>query len=393
MDTYRHASPFVPGTGKVPPLLAGREPHKQRLCRLTAYLLDGQGAPRPAVLTGPRGNGKTALMGWLEGHAEELGLDTLWLTPADIPDMQSLVAALQRPPAKRVSQVEFKGGIGGTEAGVAARFADRARSSAEQVTAALTRKARNRPFVLLLDEAHTLDRETGRILLNAAQKTARTAPFLLAMAGTPDLSDALDGMNATFWDRASKVGVGLLSEEEALEAIEIPLRDRGIALQDPKQWEDIARDASGYPHFVQLWGDALWDRSEETGRNQLTAGDVERAGSAVAAERLHYFGLRRKELRRAGLLDAAAAVAEAFAEPPGAADVSDKELCGLVEGAGADRPLEAVTGLAHSGFVWQEPPRPGDPSERSEQWSPGIPSMMRYVLDQARNEAIANQPQ
>ena len=59
------ANPFVPGRGQMPPYLAGREREQKALISLLAYLKAGRGAPRDAVLSGPRGNGKTALLRWM----------------------------------------------------------------------------------------------------------------------------------------------------------------------------------------------------------------------------------------------------------------------------------------------------------------------------------------
>ena len=62
----------------------------------------------------------------------------------------------------------------------------------------LRARARKNPLVLLLDEAHTLDRELGRTLLNASQVVAEELPFLLALAGTPNLETQLNRMGASF---------------------------------------------------------------------------------------------------------------------------------------------------------------------------------------------------
>ena len=63
----------------------------------------------------------------------------------------------------------------------------------------LTARCSRRPLVLLLDEAHTLESEVGRALLNASQAVSSEAPFLLVMAGTPGLQPRLNTMSATVW--------------------------------------------------------------------------------------------------------------------------------------------------------------------------------------------------
>lgn len=81
MSTSVAVSPFVPGYGGLPPYLAGRHREQNELRRLLAYLESGRGAPRSAVLTGPRGNGKTALLRWFQRDIEsgENDIDVIWL--------------------------------------------------------------------------------------------------------------------------------------------------------------------------------------------------------------------------------------------------------------------------------------------------------------------------
>ena len=51
----------MPGSGATPPALTGREPEQAALNRCLADLASGVSPPHDVVLTGPRGNGKTAL--------------------------------------------------------------------------------------------------------------------------------------------------------------------------------------------------------------------------------------------------------------------------------------------------------------------------------------------
>ena len=93
-------NPFVPGRGVLPPFLAGRDSEQHELMRLLAYVQAGRGAPREAVLSGPRGNGKTVLLRWLEREIEAAGkVDVVWRTPSDLPSLDALATALV-PPAR-----------------------------------------------------------------------------------------------------------------------------------------------------------------------------------------------------------------------------------------------------------------------------------------------------
>ena len=201
-------NPFVPGRGVLPPCLAGRNAEQDELMRLFAYVRAGRGAPRDALLSGPRGNGKTVLLRWLEREIEAAGkVDVVWRTPSDLPSLDALATALV-PPARFRSllpdTLSVSIGIGrlGWELG----------GNPGTLAELLTVRCAHRPLVILLDEAHTLDEGVGRALLNAGQSVAAAAPFLLALAGTPGLTLHPDRMSATFWNRARHIGVGLLDE-------------------------------------------------------------------------------------------------------------------------------------------------------------------------------------
>ena len=91
MGEERLTNPFVPGHGAMPPCLAGRDAEQQELMRLLAYLQAGRGAPRAAVLTGPRGNGKTVLLRWFQHEIEATGqVDVVWRTSSDLPSLDAL---------------------------------------------------------------------------------------------------------------------------------------------------------------------------------------------------------------------------------------------------------------------------------------------------------------
>ena len=77
--------PFQPGDGGLPPFLAGRE-SEQDVCRaFMSRLRHGRPPPREIIFYGPRGNGKTALLVWLQREAASFpGVDVIRLVPAAI---------------------------------------------------------------------------------------------------------------------------------------------------------------------------------------------------------------------------------------------------------------------------------------------------------------------
>ena len=88
----------------------------------------------------------------------------------------------------------------------------------------------------------------------------RELPFLLVLAGTPNLRSHLNTMNASFWSRADRRPVGRLDSEATAAAIREPLQSEDIAI-DEDALAHVVRESHGYPYFVQLWGDALWRRA------------------------------------------------------------------------------------------------------------------------------------
>ena len=365
-------SPFQPGTGVPPPYLAGREEEQSLFRGYFDALRSGRSAPAPILLYGPRGNGKTALLAWVEREAEgDDGLDAHWLVGSEIPAPADFVARLGLGSWLRKiapESVSFAG------VGVSLRGGE---ERPLLLAEALEARAKAKPLLILLDEAHTLKPEVGQWLLNAAQTAGRRAPFLLVLAGTPDLRARLSEMEASFWNRAEQLPLGRLDEGAAGEAIRRPLAEDGIGVEE----EALARmvgESHGYPFFVQLWGRAAWRRVRGAGggAGPVTTAVVEEAAGEFETRRNRYYLDRFDELDRQGWLGAAREVALAFRDRerlPHAGFGKAIRRAAPVGDRAAE--LEAAAALEHLGFVWKTR---GIPS-----WEPGIPSLMDYILEHA----------
>ena len=371
MDTQRDANPFVPGRGQLPPCLAGRSVEQNALFGLLAYLNVGRGSPRDVVLSGPRGNGKTVLLRWFQGEIEATDkVDTVWLTPSDIGSLDEL-ATLLAPPrtfrSLRPDTLSFSIGIGrlGWELG----------GRTGSLTRLLVARCKQRPLVLLLDEAHTLDEDVGRALLNASQSVSAEAPFLLAMAGTPGLQAHLNTMSATFWSRGEKLGVGLLDETASAQALTRPFAEQSPAVGfQNAALRRIVEESQGYPYFLQLWGAALWTAVRDSEATQIDETIVAAARPRFDAERSAYYEDRREELKRQGLLDVGARVAGSFEATNALREhqLDAAIAAALEDGAQASDVDAHRDGLARVGYVWKAP-------DAEDVWSAGIPSLMAYV--------------
>ena len=361
---------FQPGDGATPPFLAGRERQQSVLSRCLADLTARSAPPHNVVLLGPRGNGKTVLLNWFKGVCTEAEVDVLALTPDGIAEHKSLVDALA--PRRGIAHWLPR------KTGVASATSCQSEGTANLVRA-LTARCARRPLAVLLDEAHTLPQDVGGALLNASQQVRAAAPFLLVLAGTPGLPERLGEMDASFWSRLGQglLGVGRLEASAARDALAKPMAEHDVAF-DARALETVVEHSQGYSYFIQLWGDALWQRHSDMGGAAVTADTVDAARPEVLGHIADYYQVRYDELRDRELLAAARAIAPFF-QAGRDATAKEGELDAALAGAGVEdeatrtRTLRALTRL---GYIWH-PPGQSPPIA----WSAGIPSLTTFVLE------------
>ena len=367
---------FNPGDGAPPPVLAGRETQQAVLLRCLADLAAGAAPPHNVVLIGPRGNGKTVLLNWFHGAcvSGETLVDAVVLTPRDVPTFETLMDALvpRRGFRKLLPRKLAVASVGSAEWSEAS-------GAPRNLTRELVGRSGKRPLAVLVDEAHTLDLDLGGTLLNASQRVRAEAPFLLVLAGTPGLPAHLDAMDASFWARLGegRLGVGLLDETAAAEALTKPLAEHGVSVEEDAL-RTMLRHSQRYPYFIQLWGDALWQRHVATNTKTLTAADTEDVQPAVATLVAEYYQDRWRELETAGLQSAAKAVALAFQT---AATATDQDIDAALAAAGMDEEdarIASREALNRFGYIWCPPSQPPPIV-----WTAGISSLMAYVLERA----------
>ena len=367
---------FSPGDGAPPPALAGRETQQAVLLRCLADLATGAAPPHNVVLIGPRGNGKTALLNWFQRACgnSETPINAVALTPRDIPTVETLVDALapRRGLRKLLPRKLAIASVGSAEW-------SQSSGTPRNLTRELVARCRKRPLAALVDEAHTLDLNVGGTLLNASQRVRAEAPFLLVLAGTPGLPAHLDAMDASFWGRLGEgnLGVGLLDQAAAAEALIKPLAAHGVSVE-ADALDIVLQHSQRYPYFLQLWGDALWKRHLATDTNVLTAADVEAVQPAVAMLVAEYYQVRYRELETAQLQGAAKTVAILFQDRVTA---TDHNIDAILASAGMEDAAARVASreaLGRFGYIWC-PPGQTPPIV----WSAGIPSLMAYVLERA----------
>lgn len=360
---------FTPGTS-MPPHLAGRERERRLLSRYLSDLKVGKAPPSDVLLVGPRGSGKTALLLWFVEACRKDRVDFVHVAaPSDIKTAQELRNTLL--PAGRIGRARS---ASLSWLGVKVELGPpQSESKKEAFMERLAARCARNPRVVLVDEAHTLDRDVGQYLLNLSQYV-RKAPFLLVLAGTPGLPAHLRTMDASFWDRSRQLGIGRLSHEAAKAALQKPLAKHEKSI-DEEALDDVANHSQRYAYFIQIWGDELWEICRNT-ETPLTLASVAEARDEVEKRMNDYYHQRYQELEERGLLKAARVVAPLF-QGDMDATATDREVdaaLATIHKNDTDR-LGVREKLNELGYIWCPP------GQKSIVWHAGIPSLMQHISD------------
>ena len=355
----------------MPPYLAGRQAEQDFFRALLERLRDCTPLPSEVILYGPRGNGKTVLLGWLHDEAASLGsVETLVLLPSGVPDVTRL-SELVLPKSwwERLTPQQIA--VAGVSWHSGTR--DRPPPPLEEVLAARARRA---PLLVVVDEAHTLKPSVGCALLNASQHVRQRHPFLLVLAGTPNLRGHLGAMGASFRERAEQLRIGRIDDAATSQAIRRPFEAAGIRVEDDALAQ-VVRLSHGYPYFIQLLGRAVW--RHVAGTREIPPVVTPAVAHAARADfervRGSFYRQRYAELEAGGLLSVARSVAAAFGsrEHLSASALTAAVRAGLNDADDDEAARRAEEAVSDLGFVWGAEVTPG--------WEPGIPSLMEYVLE------------
>ena len=363
----------------------GHRPEVERpLLDMLDRLRDGRHGPHFHYLYGPRGNGKTVLLDWLDrqaGQPDGSGdLIRLRLLPEDMRSPERLASALvQARPwwSRNLNRLRF--GLKADASGSVSVSLDGKGSHPSPPLGRLLADGASAVLVAL-DEAHEADPRMLGDLLNAVQYAGRTRPVGVVLAGTPGLVDTLDARNATFWNRGRRLPVGLLSNDEAHSVLAHPLAQVGVTAEE-SALAAIAQAADGYPFFLQLYGEAAWNTLRQSDARVLSTEHVEVAIRAVEPRRRQYYQDRYREFRKDGALALARDVALAFRDAGG--EMTDSQINAVL--AKHDGSIGTMLSLLNSrGFIWQD----GD-----DHWTSGIPSLMDYMIEHTVSVPGADGPE
>jgi hypothetical protein len=319
------ANPFRPGMGRIPPDFGGRSDALLR-AKVVVDQLAALVSPEFVLYRGVRGVGKTALLAYVRQRAAERGLTTIHLE-ADRDDTTLEVAreTLLRDGARLLDGVDRK--VTRTlaaiqVAGVGVRLRDRGSPSASFEAllsdVATLAEATGRGVLLTVDEVHEAGDLLLKPLLRGAHRAAQDGlPFAVLLSGLPNAADNLFEEGQTYTERLARVDLGMLERDGTAEAIRRPFERIADSRVDDLVVDAVHDGSGGYPWFVQLWGEALWDLATDPDRIELPV-------ARAAGERVHLrvqdfyeARWRRVPSGRATLL------ARALAEQGGEAAMSD----------------------------------------------------------------------
>jgi hypothetical protein len=297
-------SPFRPGYGSRPLVLAGREELQDDVDDAITLIAEERRAPNALIIVGARGVGKSVMLdevarraqeqhGWVRIHVQKDEASTL--DERLIIETQNAHALLEqssdeRTRKMRMEELSLKGGLpfGGLELSATFRrsapdtmAANPAIESTERLRAlADLAVAMDTAVVITIDEAQDATKqEFGSFGTFGQEITRHDLPFLVAIAGLPSLDNK---RLSTYFVRAERHEIGSLTREEARRALTEPAEQAG-RLFDVDAAEVMLDQIGGYPFAVQIYGREAWRQSQGASTISL---DAVRSALPAAARRL-----------------------------------------------------------------------------------------------------------
>lgn len=266
-------NPFVPGFGIAPHVLVGRE---LLLSNIETGLDAGPSDQRfTTLVTGVRGSGKTVALEAVQDAVEQRGWLVLQVdaTTSGLPDriIEAVRQAerryqsatfIERRTGSRVSGINVAGfGINWTEVNESPLET----SSTIAHLTALADKAREAGTSVLLtvDEIQGADRDELRRLAADIQHitSRRQLPLAFLAAGLPQINTTLlSDRKITFLQRCHKLELPPLSRSDALQGLNLTVRDAGGKIE-PVALRFAAERVQGSPYRLQLLGYNAWAMS------------------------------------------------------------------------------------------------------------------------------------
>lgn len=310
-------NPYTPG-GR-PRVFVGREEERQGIrSRLAQVIAFGEMAGPLAIVTGPRGLGKTSLLRDVADQAATEGFVTVWLVGVKRQPLLGDLAKKVRSSLERTDVlstprlrqrftelgVRFHLGIASVEAkfapdGPEPRAAAASVTDVEELLHEASNAVRDRGgagLLLIIDELHapldprsdrdsrpdpTALRDVGALMAAVQNMEAERERYPLAVigAGLPQTKSQLTKA-ATFGERTHETVLTELDEFASQALLVEPARQLDVTWTD-EAISAAVRRADGYPQALQLIGSAAWDEAKPERGGAIERVHVERSEKVV----------------------------------------------------------------------------------------------------------------
>jgi hypothetical protein len=275
MDEIRN--PFSPGAGTPPPELAGRDELRERMRIALERARLGRPA-KSAMLVGLRGVGKTVLLDRIREDAEQVGIHTVRVEAPEGRSLPALLAPELRQALLRLSQVEAAKAKAVRALRALAGFASRLKVIFGDIEvgldydpepgladngdlehdlqalleqAGLAAKSAGTALVLFVDELQYVNEQELAALITAIHRTEqRRLPVVLVGAGLPQLRGQMGNAKSYAERLFDFPEIGPLPESAARRAIEKPIADEGVGVEESALARILAV-THGYAYFLQ----------------------------------------------------------------------------------------------------------------------------------------------
>lgn len=290
----RVPNPYRPGFNQAPAALTGRDRVVTAVVEaLDVAALDAR-TPRPLILTGGRGVGKTVLL----GEAAAIAAEThSWLTvPIEIrPGRAFTVQLLERLSAARdlyrqtpgdkrieIAAAKIRATVLGVGAEVEVRRTERTHPApALEVLLADTLDAAQEHgagLLITVDELQFAERsELADFAAILQQHVPDNWPLVVILAGLPSIRDTQRGV--TYLERGEWHVLGLLDADATRAALAEPALAAGRPMSTAAR-DRLADASGGYPYAIQVMGHHAWRASAASD----TIEDAHAVQAVVAAE-------------------------------------------------------------------------------------------------------------
>jgi hypothetical protein len=298
----RSPNPYRPGFNQAPVELAGRDVVLAAAREaFDVAALDGR-TPRPLLLVGTRGVGKTVLLGEIAAMAGQLHS---WPAAAvEVrPDGRFVerlsgrlmaTAALFEQTKKgrgfRVTSATLRAGAAGIGGEVRLDADQPGPPSFEDALARVCTAAveRTSGLVITIDELQLADRdELAELTATLQERITDNWPLVVVAAGLPMVREPR--RSVTYLERGEWHELGLLDEAATLRALLEPAESAGRPFE-PAAARAVANATGGYPYAIQVLGHHAWRASTGSARIQpahareaIAAGQADLAAGLYAA--------------------------------------------------------------------------------------------------------------